>query len=100
MSPTKKLEISPKIWNKFTESKKWGAKMAYIMGKNGLTLGQKESNFKNQQFIVSHCQKVPKTTFVIGDIQKVLGEVPWVSGRWSGPIGLKAKDPYWGGMGI
>ena len=24
--------------------------MAYIMGKNGLTLGQKESNFKNQQF--------------------------------------------------
>ena len=21
-------------------------------------------------------------------------------GVWSGPIGLKAKDPYWGGMGI
>ena len=32
--------------------------MAYIMGKNGLTLGQKESNFKNQQFIVSNCKKI------------------------------------------
>ena len=43
--------------------------MAYIMGKNGLTMGQKESNFKKQQFIVRHCRKVPKTTLVIGDIQ-------------------------------
>ena len=43
--------------------------MAYIMGKNGLTLGQKESNFKNQQFIVRHCRQVPKTTLVKGDVQ-------------------------------
>ena len=45
--------------------------MAYIMCKNGLTLGQKESNFKT------------------------IGQ-----NHWLGPIGLKAKDPYWGGMGI
>ena len=75
--------------------------MAYIMGKNGLTLGQKESNFKNQPFIVSnYCAITISAKNNLGHRWYTIGSRRGAMGVWSGPIGLKAKDPYWGGMGI
>ena len=40
--------------------------MVYLWGKNDLTSGQKEPNFKNRRFIVSNCWKsAQKTTLHI-----------------------------------
>ena len=94
MSPTKKLEISPKCGQK-----------QKVGSKNGLYYGQKWADFGAKRVQLQkpaiHSKPLPKSAknnlchrwYTIGSKRSAMGV-------WSGPIGLKAKDPYLGEIGI
>ena len=102
MCPTKKLKISSKFNLHLPKlEQKWPilwAKMVWLLGKNDLNFGAKRVQLQKPAIDSKQLPKSAKNN--LGHRWYTIGSRRGAMGVWSGPIGLKAKDPYWGGMGI